>query len=136
MLLHLEKRNEQMKKNNVKVSILLCVSFLVGITCFWCMSVEGQCKVKVNLEGYWDPSGQYHEYPPAKDVTPEEEIAQRIENCRWLGWSEEEIAEFIPEWRKELGLDASTPATQSSASSGSNSATSKGTPSYTNEQAD
>ncbi len=121
-----------MKKNNIKVSIVVCLSILVSLMCFYCMAVEGQCKV--SIDGYWDPSGQYHAYPPEEPHTPEEELALEIENARLMGWSEEKIQGYIPEWRKELGLDASTPATKSSASSGSNSTASKETPSYTNEQ--
>ena len=66
-----------MKKNNIKVSIVVCLSILVSIVCFYCMSIEGQCKIE--LKGYWDPSGQYHEFPPEEELTPEEEFAKRIE---------------------------------------------------------
>ena len=121
-----------MKKNNIKVSIVVCLSILVSLMCFYCMSIDGHCKIE--LKGYWDPSGQYHELPPSEDLPPEESLLKKIENARGFGWSEEVIQSFIPEWRKQLGLDASAPATNSSASSASNAATPKETPSYTNEQ--
>jgi len=121
-----------MKKSNIKVVTVVFLSILVSLICFYCMSVDGYCKIK--LEGYWDPSGQYHEYPPSKDLTPEEELAQRIENCRWLGWSEESINESIITWRKELGLDDSSSATESSGTSTSAQTSAKETPSYTKEQ--
>ena len=121
-----------MKKNSIKVSIVVYLSILVSLMCFYCMSIDGYCKVEV--KGYWDPSGQYHEYPEEDSETPEEKLAILIEEFRGIGWSEKDIQDTIPKWRKELGLDASTPATKSSASSGSNSTSSKETPSYTNEQ--
>ncbi len=121
-----------MKKNNIKVSIVVCLSILVSLMCFYCMSIDGHCEIE--LTGYWDPSGQYHKLPPSETLTPEERFELRIENARDAGWSEKTIQSFIPEWRKELGLDASAPATNSSASSASNAATSNATPSYTNEQ--
>ena len=82
-----------MKKNNIKVSIVVCLSILVSLMCFYCMSIDGHCKIE--LKGYWDPSGQYHEFPPEEELTPEEEFAKRIENCRGMGWSEESIQEKI-----------------------------------------
>ena len=121
-----------MKKNNIKVSIVVCLSILVSLMCFYFMSIDGHCEIE--LTGYWDPSGQYHKLPPSETLTPEERFELRIENARDAGWSEKTIQSFIPEWRKELGLDASAPATNSSASSASNAATSNATPSYTNEQ--
>ena len=121
-----------MKKNNLKVSIIVCLSLIVSFICFWCMAIEGQCKIE--LKGFWDPSGQYHELPPSEDLTPEESLLKKIENARGFGWSEEKIQGYIPEWRKQLGLDASTPATESTAASDSKSVPAKETPSYTNEQ--
>ena len=121
-----------MKKNNIKVSIILCLSILFSLICFYGMSIDGQCTVSV--KGYWDPSGQYHAFPPEEPHTPEEELALEIENARLAGWSEKEIAEFLPEWRKELGLDASTPTTENNTTSVSSSAPAKETSSYTNEQ--
>ncbi len=123
-----------MKKNNIKVSIVVCLSILVSLMCFYCMSINGHCKV--TLEGYWDPSGQYHEYPPEKEYTPEEEYNIAIENLRFLGWSEEEIQSSIPTIRKRLGLDSNTNSSDSkkieSVSGEKNP--DKETPSYTNEQ--
>ena len=121
-----------MKKNTIKV-LMVCLSILFSLACvdhFTC--VDAHCKV--NLEGYWDPSGQYHEYPPAKEYTPEEELAKRIDVAREMGFPEESIQEEIPQWRKELGLDSSAPSTGSASTSSSNQAPAKATPSYTKEQ--
>ena len=118
-----------MKKNTIKVVLMVCLSILFSLACFWLMSIDGYCEIK----GYWDPNGQYHELPPDKQLTPEEELAMDIENARLAGWSEEEIQEFMPTWRKRLGLDSSTPST-GSASNSSTQAPAKATSSYTKEQ--
>ena len=131
MLIHLEKRNEQMKKNNIKV-IMLCLSILFSFICFYCMSIVGHCEIKI--KGYWDPSGQYHELPPDEPTTPEEELNIAIENMRFLGWSEADIQSEIPSIRKRLGLDVSTPSIENTTTSDSSSTPAKETPSYTNEQ--
>ena len=120
-----------MKKNTIKV-LMVCLSILFSLACvdhFTC--VDAYCKV--TLKGYWDPSGQYHELPPVKERTPEEELAKRIDVAREMGFPEESIQEEIPKWRKELGLDSSTPSTGSSNTSSSQTPA-KSTPSYTKEQ--
>ena len=120
-----------MKKNTIKV-LMVCLSILFSLICvdhFTC--VDAYCKV--TLEGYWDPSGQYHEYPPEKELTPEETFELRIKNARKAGFSEEKIQGYIPTWRKELGLDSSAPSTGSAGTS-STQAPVKSTPSYTKEQ--
>ena len=119
-----------MKKINIKISIVVCLSILISLMIFYCMSIDGQCKFK----GYWDPSGQYHEFPQEEAKTPEEELAMLIEVFRGQGWSDEEIQDFIPEWRKWLGLDASTPTIENNTTSASSSASAKETSLYTNEQ--
>ena len=117
-----------MKKNNTKV-LLVCLSILFSLTYLYLFSIDGHCEIR----GYWDPSGQYHELPPDKPLTPEEDLALRIENARGTGFSEKDIQEVIPTWRKELGLDSSTPSTGSSNTSSSQTPA-KSTPSYTKEQ--
>ena len=121
-----------MKKNTIKVVLMVCFILfsLICVDHFTC--VDAHCKV--TLKGYWDPSGQYHELPPVKERTPEEELAKRIDVAREMGFPEESIQEEIPKWRKELGLDSSTPATGSASTSSSTQASAKATPSYTKEQ--
>ena len=118
-----------MKKNNIKVSIVVCLSILVSLVCFYCMSIDGHCEIR----GFWDPSGQYHELPPEKQLTPEENLEKMIENCRGMGWSEEEIKEKIPTWRKKFGLDSSEQSIENAKKS-SPQTSDKETPSYTKEQ--
>ena len=120
-----------MKKNKVRV-LLVCLTMLFSFVCmdyFTC--VDAYCKV--NLEGYWDPSGQYHEYPKREPKTPEEQYNIAIENLRFLGWSEEDIESYKPTIRKRLGLDSSESATESTGTS-SPQDPAKTTPSYTEEQ--
>ena len=121
-----------MKKNTIKVVLMVCFILfsLICVDHFTC--VDAYCRNRI--EGYWDPSGQYHEYPPEKIYTPEEELAKRIEIFRGMGFSEESIQEEIPNWRKELGLDSSASSTGSSSTSSSTQAPAKATSSYTKEQ--
>ena len=121
-----------MKKNTIKV-LMVCLSILFSLACvdhFTC--VDAHCMD--SFKGYWDPSGQYHELPPEKELTPEETFELKIKNARKAGFSEEDIQEIIPTWRKELGLDFSTPATGSASTSSSTQASANSTPSYTKEQ--
>ena len=123
-----------MKKNTIKV-LMVCLSILFSLACvdhFTC--VDAHCMD--SFKGYWDPSGQYHELPPEKDLTPEEEFETMVKVYRGMGWSEEAIQRNIPELRKELGLDSSeaTPSTKSSIDSSSSQPSSKSAPSYTKEQ--
>ena len=120
-----------MKKNTIKV-LMVCLSILFSLICvdhFTC--VDAHCEDSVR--GFWDPSGQYHAFPPEKERTPEENLALDIENARLAGWSEQEIQEFMPTWRKRLGLDSSAPSNGSSSTS-STQAPAKATSSYTKEQ--
>ena len=121
-----------MKKNTIKVVLLVCFILfsLICVDHFTC--VDAYCSRKI--EGYWDPNGQYHEYPKEETRTPEEKLALMIETFRGLGWSEESIQESVPTWRKELGLDSSASSTGSSSTSSSTQAPAKATPSYTKEQ--
>ena len=120
-----------MKKNTIKVVLMVCF-ILFSLACvdhFTC--VDAYCKDSVR--GYWDPSGQYHAFPPEEQHTPEEELALKIENAHLAGWSEQDIQELIPIWRKKLGLDSSASSTGSAGTS-STQAPAKATPSYTKEQ--
>ena len=121
-----------MRKNNNKLFAVAFLSILISLMTFYCMSIDGQCKV--TLEGYWDPSGEYHEYPPEREYTPEERLEMKIDNAREFGWPEDVIQSYIPKWRKNLGLDESEPTTKSTTTSDSSSAPVKETPSYTDEQ--
>ena len=121
-----------MKKNTIKV-LMVCLSILFSLACvdhFTCVDAHFMDSFK----GYWDPSGQYHELPPEKELTPEERFQMRIDNARGIGWSEESIQEEIPQWRKDLGLDSSAPSTGSTSTSSSTQNSAKATPSYTKEQ--
>ena len=120
-----------MKNNTIKVVLLVCF-ILLSLICvdhFTCVDV--QCMD--SFKGYWDPSGQYHELPPEKELTSEETLELRIKNARKAGFSEEKIQGYIPTWRKELGLDSSESSIGSSSAS-STQAPAKATPSYTKEQ--
>ena len=121
-----------MKKNTIKVVLMVCFILfsLICVDHFTC--VDAHCKNRI--EGYWDPSGQYHELAPTPELSPEEVLAKKIETFRGLGWSEEEIQEFLPSWRKRLGLDSAEPSTGSTSTSSSTQNSAKSTPSYTKEQ--
>ena len=78
-----------MKNNKIK-AFMVFVAILFSLICvdhFTC--VDAHCKNRI--EGYWDPSGQYHEYPPEEEHTPEEEFDMLVKTFREMGWSEKEI---------------------------------------------
>ena len=61
---------KKMKKNTIKV-LMVCLSILFSLACvdyFTC--VDAHCED--SAKGYWDPSGQYHAFPPEKERTPED----------------------------------------------------------------
>ncbi|MBO4911264.1 MAG: hypothetical protein J5504_00945, partial [Butyrivibrio sp.] len=120
-----------MKKNTIKVVLMVCFILFSFICVDHFTCVDAHCMD--SFKGYWDSNGQYHELPPEKELTPEEELAKRIENSRRFGFSEEDIQEIIPTWRKELGLDSSASST-GSASTSASQAPAKATSSYTKEQ--
>ena len=75
---------------------------------------EGLVHEYSTIEGFWDPTGQYHPLPKVDRWIPAEEAFNKKVEIMQQVWSEEAVQRHIAEWRKDYRLDPETSTSETS----------------------